>query len=181
MGIAGEAMKILRTVKTPFQTLKELFDMLRKTYGEYENRMEALESLRQEQEESVRRFLGRLSAGLTLTGLREYNTTWDATLLHHFKDKLQPDIKKLLMTLYPVTLKAAVDQSIAIETELKSKRTNEKFYYMDEKELHRDRYSNKNNSFSTSRYPQIDQRRASVIERNLDQRNKTSKQIAIHL
>ena len=75
MGITGEALKILRTVQAPFLTLTDLLNKLRKTYGEPENRMEILESIRQEPNELMRRFVGRLSAGLTLTGLDENHMT----------------------------------------------------------------------------------------------------------
>jgi len=101
MGITGAAMKVLRTVQAPFQTLNKL----RRTYGESENRTEALEAIRQEPEEMARRFMGRLNAGLTLKGLNEESVTWEATLLHHFKEKVWPDIKKRLTFLYPVNLK----------------------------------------------------------------------------
>jgi hypothetical protein len=68
MGITGAAIKILRTVQASFQTLNELLNKLRRTYGESENRTEALEAICQEPEELARRLMGRLSAGLTLTG-----------------------------------------------------------------------------------------------------------------
>ena len=120
MGISGEALKILRTITTPFTTVDDLYNKLRKTYGEPENKIEQLESIRQEADEPVRRFIGRLTAGLVLTGMLEDSAGWDATLLHHFKDKVRVDIKAQLLALHPIRMSYATEQAVSIETSLRS-------------------------------------------------------------
>ena len=122
MAVTGDAYIILQSAS--MNNLEEIYSALREVFGRTENAHEQLTNLKQAEDETVRKFYGKLKTLVAVSGIGTKlagTRICEDTMLHYFVRGIRPELKKFIQHEYK--MEDALQRAIKMESELTYKPT----------------------------------------------------------
>ena len=121
MGVVGDASQVLEALLTLNKNVlnlpESLFEALKVTYGTRKTVEEMMNTIKQQKDESVRSYFGRVQARLLSIFKTNDSIAYDSALISYFKNGLSPKIQQALFSVHPSDVDATLQCATQIETD----------------------------------------------------------------